>query len=41
MFVQTVSDPRIRYDAVPDDDVGLHLEFGRRHVFLPWRLLRH
>ena len=31
--VQTASDPGTRYDAVPEDDVGLHLVFGRRHVF--------
>ena len=33
MSVQTASDSGTRYDAMPDDDVGLHLEFGRRHVF--------
>ena len=30
--MQTASDPSIRYDAVPDDDGGLHLEFCKRHV---------
>ena len=39
MPVQTASDPETRYDAVPDDDAGLHLESGRRHVF--WKLLWH
>ena len=33
MSVQTASDSGTCHDAVPDDDVGLHLEFGRRHVF--------
>ena len=33
MSVQTASDSGTRYDAVPDDNVGLHLEFGRHHVF--------
>ena len=41
MFVQTASDPETRYNALPDDDVGLYFEFDRRLVFLPWRLLRH
>ena len=35
MSVQTASDSGIRYDAMPDDDVGLHLELGRHHVILP------
>ena len=35
MSVQTASDSATRYDAMPDDNVGLHLEFGRCHVFLP------
>ena len=41
MSVQTASDSETCYDAVPYDDVGLHLQFGRRHVFLPYRMPRH
>ena len=37
MCVQTALDPGTNYDAVPDDNGGLHVEFGG----LPWRLLRH
>ena len=33
MSVQTASDSGTRYDAMPDGNVGLHLEFDRRHVF--------
>ena len=32
MPVQRASEPGTSYDAVPDDNVGLHLEFGRHHV---------
>ena len=33
MSVQTASNLGTRYHAMPEDDVGLHLEFGRRYVF--------
>ena len=39
--VSTASAEGIRLDAVPDDKVPLHMEFGRHHVFFNLRCSSH